>query len=97
MNPDEVIIEVGPREGEDIIRIEDVEEVIDIHHQELALVFWGGINYYTGQVFDMESIASKAKERKIRIGFDLAMQQEMCVCNCMIGMLILPVGAVINI
>ena len=72
MNPDEVIIEVGPREGEDIIRIEDVEEAIDIHHQELALVFWGGINYYTGQVFDMESIASKAKERKIRIGFDLA-------------------------
>jgi kynureninase len=72
MDPDEVILEVSPRDGEDTIRDEDVLLAIEKHQDELALVFWGGLNYYTGQVFDMEAIASKARSLDIPAGFDLA-------------------------
>jgi kynureninase len=77
MDPDEVIIEVGPREGEDIIRQEDIYTALEQNSEEIALVFWGGINYYTGQVFDMAGIVEKVKssglrEKGVKVGFDLA-------------------------
>jgi kynureninase len=72
MDPDEVIREVSPCDGEDTLRDEDVLLAIEKHQDELALVFWGGLNYYTGQVFDMEAIASKARSLDIPAGFDLA-------------------------
>lgn len=72
LDPDEVIIEIGPRPGEDIIRLEDIVETIEKCHEEIALVFWGGLNYYTGQLFDMASITRTAHERNIKVGFDLA-------------------------
>ncbi len=72
MDPEEVIIEVAPREGEDHIRDEDVLQAIDTHHEELALVFWGGLNYYTGQVFDMQRMVEKAAGYGLPVGFDLA-------------------------
>jgi kynureninase len=72
LNPDEVIIEVGPREGEVNIRHEDILKAIDTHKDELALVFWGGLNYYTGQVFDMKGITAAAHQAGAKVGFDLA-------------------------
>lgn len=72
MDPEELIIEVAPGNGADTILDEDVLKAIDDHQDELALVFWGGLNYYTGQVFDMGAIAAKAKSLNIPVGFDLA-------------------------
>lgn len=72
LNPDEVIIELRPREGEVCIREEDILAAIDEHKNELALVFWGGVNYYTGQVFNMESMAQAAHLAGAKAGFDLA-------------------------
>jgi len=72
MDPAEVIMEIGPRNGEDVIRLDDICSAIDRHHHEIALVFWGGINYYTGQLFDMQAITAKAHQYGIRVGFDLA-------------------------
>jgi len=72
LNPDETIIEVKPREGEVVIRHEDILEAIEKHREELALVFWGGVNYYTGQVFDMAGITNAAKSIGAKVGFDLA-------------------------
>jgi kynureninase len=72
MDPEEVIMEIGPRTGEDTIRLEDICAAIDQYHNEIALVFWGGINYYTGQLFDMQAITATAHQYGIRVGFDLA-------------------------
>ncbi len=72
LNPEETIIEVSPREGEYCIREEDILSCIEEVGDELALVFWGGVNYYTGQVFDMPKITEVAKEVGAFVGFDLA-------------------------
>lgn len=71
-NPDEAIIEVSPRAGEHTLRTEDILSVIQQHGEETALVLFGGINYYTGQLFDMEAITKAAKGIGAKVGFDLA-------------------------
>lgn len=72
LNPDEVIIEVAPRSGEHIIRTEDILSVIKQHANETAVVIFGGVNYYSGQVFDMKAITQAAHEAGAYCGFDLA-------------------------
>ena len=71
-NPDEAIIEIKPREGEHTIRTEDILQIIVQHKEELALVLFGGINYYSGQVFDMKTITHMAQAAGAKVGFDLA-------------------------
>ena len=71
-NPEDVIVEVHPSEGEELIREEDIHSTIQKYAEELALVFWGGVNYYTGQVFDMEAISQLAHSVDAKVGFDLA-------------------------
>jgi kynureninase len=71
-NPDEAIIEIKPRAGEESIRNEDLLQVIVQHKEEIALVMLGGINYYTGQVFDMKTITHLAQAAGAKVGFDLA-------------------------
>ena len=68
----DTLIEVVPREGEHCIRTEDIISTINEHGDSLALVFIGGVNYYTGQVFDMESVTQAAHETGAYCGFDLA-------------------------
>jgi kynureninase len=72
LNPDEIIIEVAPREGELTIREEDIVATIEKHGEDLALVLWGGVNYYTGQFFDMQAITKAAQSIGAKVGFDLA-------------------------
>ncbi|PTX22264.1 kynureninase [Pontibacter mucosus] len=71
-NPDEAIVELFPREGEHTLRTEDILQSIKQHGEELALVMMGGINYYTGQVFDMAAITKAGHEAGALVGFDLA-------------------------
>jgi kynureninase len=71
-DPEEVVIELFPRAGEVTLRTEDILETINRHADELALVLFGGINYYTGQVFDMEAITAAAHKAGAYAGFDLA-------------------------
>ncbi|MDQ3190275.1 MAG: kynureninase [Bacteroidota bacterium] len=71
-NPEEAIIEVKPREGEYLIRHEDVISTIEKTGDSLALVMIGGVNYYTGQVFNMEEITKAAHKVGAFAGFDLA-------------------------
>lgn len=70
--PDDAIIEIQPRPGETAIRNEDVLQCLVQHREELALVLLGGINYYTGQVFDMYTITTMAQQAGAKVGFDLA-------------------------
>ncbi|MGC6490074.1 MAG: kynureninase [Flavobacteriales bacterium] len=72
LDPEETIVEVQPRDGEYTIREEDILSCINDVGDELALVFWGGVNYYTGQVFDMALISSQAKAVGAIVGLDLA-------------------------
>ncbi|WP_448567875.1 kynureninase [Thalassotalea ganghwensis] len=71
-SPDEAIIEVAPRDGEHLIREEDILATIEAHKDELALVFFGGVNYFTGQLFDMEKLTKAAHAVGAIAGFDLA-------------------------
>jgi kynureninase len=71
-NPDDAIIEIHPREGEKTLREEDILQAIDQHKDQLALVLFGGINYYTGQLFDMAAITAAAHRASAFAGFDLA-------------------------
>lgn len=70
--PEDALIEVGPREGEHIIRDEDVIEIIKKHGDEVAMVMIGGVNYYTGQLFDIENITKAGHEVGATVGWDLA-------------------------
>lgn len=72
LNPEKAIIEVAPREGEYIIRTEDILATIKKHASETALIIFGGVNYYSGQVFDMKTITQAAHEAGAYCGFDLA-------------------------
>ena len=72
LQPEETIFEVNPREGEHAIRNEDIIETIKEHGNEAAVVIIGGVNYYTGQAFDMEAITAAAHEVGAYCGFDLA-------------------------
>ena len=71
-DPNEILIEISPRDGEYCIRQEDILKAINDHKDELALVLWGGLNYYTGQVFDMHFITKAAHSVGAFAGFDLA-------------------------
>lgn len=71
-DPEDAIIEIAPREGEHVVRTEDVLALIEKHGNELALVFMGGVNYYNGQVFDMQTITAAAHKVGAYAGFDLA-------------------------
>jgi kynureninase len=70
--PEEAIVEVKRREGEHNIRLDDILKTIDEVGDELALVLMGGVNYYTGQVFDMKTITEAGHKYGAFVGWDLA-------------------------
>ena len=66
------LIKLRPRDGESAIRTEDIQTIIENEGDEIALIMLGGVNYYTGQVFDFEKITKLAHVKGINVGFDLA-------------------------
>ncbi len=71
-DPKRSLIELQPRFGEATLRTEDIEDVLEADGEEIALVLLGGVNYYTGQAFDMERITRAAQAQGCLVGFDLA-------------------------
>jgi len=71
-DPKEAIIEIFPREGEEVLRTEDIIVKIEENGDEIALVLFGGINYYTGQWYDMEKITQVGHSIGAIVGWDLA-------------------------
>lgn len=69
---DEAVIEVAPRDGEHTLRTEDILATIEQHKDSVAVVLFGGLNYYTGQVFDIQAITNAAHKAGAYAGFDLA-------------------------
>ncbi|VAW45460.1 Kynureninase [hydrothermal vent metagenome] len=71
-DPDEAMVLLKPRTGEACLQLEDILAVIDEHADELALIMLPGVQYYTGQTFDMQAITDAAQHHDITVGFDLA-------------------------
>jgi kynureninase len=69
---EDALVELVPRAGEHALRHEDILAAIDRHKDSLALVMLGGVNYFTGQVFDMAGIVQAGHQAGAVVGFDLA-------------------------
>ena len=72
LDPNEIVIEVQQRPGEVLIREDDILSAIEQNKEELSLVFWSGVNYYTGQVYNLAALTGAAHQAGARIGLDLA-------------------------
>lgn len=71
-DPDEGLAVLRPRPGEHTLRTEDIEALLEREGPRIALLLLGGVNYYTGQVFDMPRIAAAARRQGCVVGLDLA-------------------------
>ncbi len=72
LDPKEVLVEMQPREGEVTLRTEDIVAKINELGDELAVVCFGAVNYFTGQFFDIASITKAGHAVGANVGFDLA-------------------------
>src|SRR5437667_2160678 len=71
-DPEEALILARPRAGEFTVRLHDIEAALKKHGEQIAVVVVGGVNFFTGQLFDIEEITSAARKRGCVVGFDLA-------------------------
>jgi kynureninase len=69
---EDAVVEISPRSDEQTLRTEDILAAIADHADELALVLFAGVNYYTGQYFDLEAICRQSQQFGIPVGLDLA-------------------------
>jgi kynureninase len=66
------LIEMAPRPGEQALRTEDIIETLEREGPRLALVLWPGVQYLSGQLFDLGAITSAARAAGAVVGLDLA-------------------------
>lgn len=71
-DPADALLEIGPRDGENVIRDEDLYALIEKEGDSIALILLPGVQYYSGQVFDMAEIVRLAHRKGCLIGLDLA-------------------------
>ena len=72
LDPSTSLIELSPHAREATSRSEDIERLIETEGESIALIMLGGVNYYSGQAFDMERIVKAGHKRGCAVGFDLA-------------------------
>jgi kynureninase len=71
-DPKEALVLARPRKNAFTIRQEDIEDLLEKHADQIAVIIIGAVNFFTGQLFDIEKIASAAQKHGIIVGFDLA-------------------------
>ena len=71
-DPKDCLLEWKPRVGEELLHLEDLQKLIDSNKDEISLLMIGGVNYYTGQFFDLMKIAKIGHKAGAKVGIDLA-------------------------
>src|SRR5256884_2344318 len=72
LDPKDALVLARPRKGEFTVRTEDILDLIDEHADRLAVLMMGAVNFFTGQLVDIEKITAVAQKHGIVVGFDLA-------------------------
>jgi kynureninase len=72
LDPKDALILARPRSGEFTVRTEEILDLIEKHSEELAVILIGGVNFFTGQFFDIPTITDAAQKHGITVGVDLA-------------------------
>jgi kynureninase len=72
LDPSRTMLALRPREGEHTLRTDDIEAVLEARGREIALVWLSGVNFFTGQWFDLPRIALAARKQGCMVGYDLA-------------------------
>ncbi len=72
LDPKDCLIELKARKGEVCLQHEDIQQVIEEHGDEIALILLGNTNYYTGQYFNMKKISAWGHAKGCKVGFDCA-------------------------
>src|SRR5262249_18583827 len=72
LDPSETLLTVRPRAGEHLLRLEDIETTLRERGPEIALVVLRGVNFFTGQLLDLECITAAARKQGCYVGLDLA-------------------------
>jgi kynureninase len=72
LDPKEALLLARPRQGEATVRTEDIIALIDKNYESLAVILLAGVNFFTGQFFDIETITAAAQKHGIMVGIDLA-------------------------
>lgn len=72
LDPADHLIELGPHPSQDLITPEAIEASLEQLGDEIALVLWPGVQFRTGQSFDLARIARAARKAGCVVGFDLA-------------------------
>uniref|UniRef100_A0A3Q0TBM2 Kynureninase n=1 Tax=Amphilophus citrinellus TaxID=61819 RepID=A0A3Q0TBM2_AMPCI len=71
-DPKDSMLLLSPKPGEDTLKTEDILEVIEKEGDSIAVVMFSGVQYYTGQLFDMARITEAGQRKGCYVGFDLA-------------------------
>jgi len=71
-DPADALLELKPRAGETWVRTEDIEERIERDGEKIALIMLAGVNYYSGQAFDLPRITDAGHAKECVVGFDMA-------------------------
>jgi kynureninase len=71
-DPNDALVLARPRDREFTVRQDDIEALLEKQGDEIALVLFAGVNFFTGQLFDIEKITAAAQKRGCRVGIDLA-------------------------
>src|SRR5881275_2372196 len=72
LNPKDALVLASPRQGEFMVRTQEIVDLIEKHRDQLAIVMIGAVNFFTGQQYDMRTITAAAQKYGIVVGFDLA-------------------------
>jgi kynureninase len=72
LEPDDCLVLARPRKGEFTVRLEEIEALLEKQGDEIALVLLAGVNFFTGQLFDLPRITAVAQKHGCAVGIDLA-------------------------
>src|SRR6266404_6811989 len=72
LDPKDALVLARPRKGEFTVQTEEIVDLIEKHADQLAVVMIGGVNFFTGQLFDIPKITAAAQKRGVAVGIDLA-------------------------